>query len=179
MIDIRFVFFMFVFFMAVIGAMRGFAKELLVLFSAILAIFIILVFESYIGFYQAFVAQSVITRFWSRLIIILLLAFFGYQTPRIKRLQEAARREKFQDSVLGIVVGAANAFLIIGSIWFYLKEAGYQNFSYFFEPVAGTAMGDAAIRLVNAMPVHWALLDIPLIYFVIAVAFTFVVIVYV
>jgi len=174
MIDIRFVFFMFVFFMAVIGAMRGFAKELLVLFSGILAIFIILVFESYIGFYQAFVAQSVITRFWARLIII-----FGYQTPRIKRLQDAARREKFQDSVLGIVVGAANAFLIIGSIWYYLKEAGYQNFTYFYEPVAGTAMGDAAIRLVNAMPVHWALLDIPLIYFVIAVAFTFVVIVYV
>jgi hypothetical protein len=77
------------------------------------------------------------------------------------------------------VVGGANAFMVIGSIWFYLKEAGYQNFTYFYEPVAGTAMGDAAIRLVNAMPVNWPLLDIPLIYFVIAVAFTFVVIVYV
>ena len=79
--------------------------------------------------------------------------------------------------MLGIVVGALNAYLIIGSIWNYLEDAGYENFSVFTEPIAGTVMGDAAIRMVAAMPPEF--LDIPLIYFVIAVAFTFVVIVYV
>jgi hypothetical protein len=177
MIAMTFVFYMFVFLGAVIGAIRGWAKELLVAFSAVLSIFIILVFESYIGVYQAFVAQSVITRFWARMSIILVLAFFGYQTPRLRRLEGAARREKLQDSMLGIVVGALNAYLIIGSIWNYLEDAGYENFNVFSAPIAGTAMGDAAIRLVAAMPPEF--LDIPLIYFVIAVAFTFVVIVYV
>ena len=177
MISISVVFYMFVILLAVIGAMRGWAKELLVSFSAILAIFIILVFESYIGIYQEFVAQSEMTRFLSRMTIMLLLAFFGYQTPRIKRLGDAGRREKFQDALLGIIVGAINAYLVIGSIWAYLAEIGYEKFEFVISPVAGTEAGDAAIRLVSMMPPNY--LGIPLIYFAIAVAFTFVVIVYV
>lgn len=177
MIALTFVFYMFVFLGAVIGAMRGWTKELLVAFSAVLSIFIILVFEAYVGVWQVFVAQSVVTRFWARAIIILLLAFFGYQTPRIKRLEAAARREKLQDSLLGIVVGAINAYLIIGSIWAYLAQAGYDKFDVVSAPVAGTTIGDAAIRLVSFMPPNY--LEIPMIYFVIVFAFTFIVVVYV
>lgn len=177
MISLSVVFYMFVLVLAVIGGLRGWAKELLVSFSAILAIFIILVFESYIGIYQEFIAQSEMTRFFSRVIIMLVLAFFGYQTPRIKRLGGAGRREKFQDSLLGIIVGAINAYLVIGSIWAYLAELGYDNFDFVTAPVAGTQAGDAAIRLVAMMPPTY--LGIPLVYFAIAVAFTFVVIVYV
>ncbi len=177
MISLSFVFYMYVLLGGIIGAMRGWAKELLVSFSAVLAIFIILVFESYVGVFQDFVAQSEVTRFWSRTVILLVLAFFGYQTPRIKHFESAARREKLQDSLLGIVVGGINAYLVIGSIWAYMFQAGYDKFSVVQAPVAGTVAGDAAIRLVNMMPPLF--LDIPLIYFAIAVAFTFIVIIYV
>jgi hypothetical protein len=135
------------------------------------------VFESYVGVWQVFVAQSLVTRFWARTIIIFLLAFFGYQTPKIKPFAAAARREKLQDSLLGIVVGGINAYLIIGSIWAYMAQAGYDKFAVVSAPIAGTPMGDAAIRLVSAMPPNY--LDIPMIYFVIVFAFTFVVVVYV
>ncbi len=177
MISLSVVFYMFVLILGVIGGLRGWAKELLVSFSAVLAIFIILVFESYIGIYQEFVAQSEMTRFICRMIIMLVLAFFGYQTPRIRRVGDASRREKFQDGLLGVVVGATNAYLVIGSIWWYLQEIGYENFDFVTAPVAGTQAGDAALRLVAIMPPGY--LEIPLIYFAIAVAFTFVVIVYV
>ncbi len=177
MIALTFVFYMFVFLGAVIGAIRGWTKELLVAFSAVLSIFVILVFETYVGVWQAFVAQSVVTRFWARTIIILVLAFFGYQTPRLKILEAAARREKLQDSLLGIVVGGINAYLIIGSIWAYMAQAGYDKFNVVAAPLAGTPMGDAAIRLVSAMPPNY--LEIPMIFFVIVFAFTFIVVVYV
>jgi hypothetical protein len=177
MIALNFVFFMFVFLGAVVGAMRGYAKELLVAFSAFLAISIILLLESYVGVYQVFVSQSIVTRFWARAMIILVVAFFGYQTPKIKRLQDAARREKITDSFLGIVIGGVNAYLIIGSIWAYLAQAGYDNFNGITGPLAGTALGDTAIRWVSYMPPQY--LDIPMIFYIVIAAFTFVVIVYV
>ena len=52
MISLVFVFYVFVGLAAVIGAVRGWAKETLVLISALLAIFIIYVFEAYVGIYR-------------------------------------------------------------------------------------------------------------------------------
>jgi hypothetical protein len=157
--------------------MRGWAKELLVLFSGILAIFIILVLETYIGFIQNFIQSGgPPTEFWTRTVIILFLAFFGYQTPNIPRFEDAARREKLQDSMLGMFLGAANGWLVFGSIWFYLDKTNYF-FDFVSGPAAGTPLGDSAIRLLNSMPPMW--LDVPAIYFAVALAFTFVVIVYI
>lgn len=177
MVTLSFVFWLFVFLTSIIGAMRGWAKELLVVFSVILAIFIILVFETYVGFIQGFLqAGGPKIEFWTRTIIIFILAFFGYQTPNVKRFSAAARREKLQDSLLGLVLGGANGYLIFGSMWFYLARAGYP-FNFVVAPVAGTEIGDATIRLVNLMPPQF--LDIPGIYFAVAIAFTFIVIVFI
>jgi hypothetical protein len=178
MVSMGFVFWMFVFLAAVIGAMRGWAKELLVIFSGVLAIFIILVMETYVGFVQGLIASGGATmQFWVRTATIFLLAFFGYQTPRIKAIAGAARREQFRDALLGIGFGAINGWIIFGSIWAYLHKAGYIYTTVFIAPTPGTEMGDAALNLLRFMPPNW--LDIPGIYFLVAVAFTFVVIVYV
>ena len=109
MVSLSFVFWMFVMLAAIIGAMRGWAKELLVAFSAILAIFIILVFETYVGFVQGIIqAGGPKTEFWTRVIILMMLSFFGYQTPgTFDRFKAAARREKLQDSLLGLILGAS------------------------------------------------------------------------
>ncbi len=34
-------------------------------------------------------------------------------------------REKIQDIILGVVIGAFNGYLIAGTIWFYMADAGY------------------------------------------------------
>ena len=58
MISLTFVFWMFIVLFAIMGAMRGWAKELLVSFSIILALFIITVLETYIPFVRIFMTQG-------------------------------------------------------------------------------------------------------------------------
>ena len=48
MITLNYLFYLFIVLFAIIGAMRGWAKELLVTFSVILSIFIILVLEKWV-----------------------------------------------------------------------------------------------------------------------------------
>jgi hypothetical protein len=123
--------------------------------------------------------QDHTTRFWVSTTIILTLAFFGYQTPAIKAFQTAARREKVRDAVLGAVFGAFNGYLVIGSIWWFLDQAGYENFSnVMVPPVAGSEMATRAAELLAKMPPEY-LMQAPHIYITIAVAFAFVVIVFV
>jgi len=177
MVSLSFVFWLFVGLGALVGMLRGWAKELLVAFSVILAIFIILVLERYVGFVQELMKTGgPRTEFWIRMLIIVVLSFFGYQTPNIRNLAEAARREKLQDSLLGIVLGGFNGYLIVGSIWSYLDKAGYP-YPFALPPLEGTQIGDQALRLIAVLPPEY--LSIPGIYFAIAVAFTFVVIVFI
>jgi len=184
MITLNFAFWLFVFFFAVIGAMRGWAKELLVMFSVILGIFIIIILERYVPFLTARAAGSldgIPTDFWVRSLLVGGLGFFGYQTPRFSRLDSAKLiREKAQDIVLGFLVGGTNGYLIIGSILAYLAQINYrlyEGFSYIQAPVAGTALGDATLELLKVMPPEW--LTIPWIFFAVAIAFAFVVVVFV
>ena len=177
MVSLSFVFWLILFIAGVVGGMRGWAKELLVIFSVILSLFIIGVMETYIGFFQAFLINGgLITQFWTRILIILVLAFFGYETPHLKQFRGGARKEKVQDAILGILLGALNGYLIWGSIWWYLHQAGYP-YAFALPPVAGTPLGESAFRLINMLPPKW--LGIPGIYFAVAIAFTFIVIVFV
>jgi hypothetical protein len=225
-----FIFYVFVGLAAVIGAVRGWAKEILVLISALLALFIIFVFESYVGIYHDVVypvpAKHVVSagdtceyvaevlgttiprmleannlpvvegectlpvgkemtyhpktnRFWASTGIILVLAFFGYQTPAMKIFQAGARREKVRDALLGGVVGATNGYLIFGSIWWFLEKAGYENFSkVMVAPQIGSDLAETAASLLARMPPIY-LLNAPVIFITIVFAFLFVVIVYV
>ena len=228
MISLVFIFYVFVALAAVIGAARGWAKETLVMISALLAIFIIYVFETYVGVYRTIVYppaevytvqdgdtcetvaeqfntsverlvatnpslgpqcavrtgmivqfQQTTTRFWASSLIILVLAFFGYQTPAMKVFQAGARREKVRDAVLGGVFGAANGYLVIGSVWWFLYQAGYENFSKILVPPQdGTLLAETAMDLLSRMPPEY-LMQAPHIFITIAFAFAFVVIVYV
>lgn len=171
MVDIDFVFWMFVILFAVIGGMRGWAKELLVIFSVILALFVLTVLYNYLGFVNSFLSSDPKFKFWADSFIVVALAFFGYQTPNIERFKAAARREKIQDMLFGIVLGGVNGYLIVGSIWHFLAEAGYF-FDFIQAPIT-----DSAIRLVEIMPPTW--LQAPAVYFAVAIAFTFVVIVFI
>ena len=127
MLSLSFVFWMYVFLFAVIGAMRGWAKELLVACAVVLGIFVVTVLEKFAPFVRDTVMGE--SRFWVRAGIVALLVFFGYQSPRIHRLAESTRfiRETLQDSLLGLFLGALNGYLIFGTIWFYLNDASYPS----------------------------------------------------
>ena len=112
--------------------------------------------------------------------MIVLLAFFGYQTPNIPRLAKGAAREKLLDSLLGLVLGGVNGYLIVGSIWHYLHVANYP-FNFIIHPTqvppqfAETTA--RTLQLISALPQTW--LTAPGVYFAVAIGFTFIVIVFI
>lgn len=178
MVYLNFIFYCFVILFAVIGAMRGWAKEMMVTASAVLALFIITVLETYVtGVSQSFAEPGTSNQFWMRVAIIVILTFFGYQTPNLPRLGgERFVRERLQDSLLGIFLGALNGYLIIGSIWYFLAQANYEALAYIIPPDPNTIPGQAAIKLLAFMAPAW--LGVPFIYFAVALSFIFVVVVF-
>jgi hypothetical protein len=172
MISLVVLFWLFVVLFAIIGAMRGWAKELLVTFSAVLALFIISVLETYVGFYRSTIVEANgAPEFWVQSTILFLLAFFGYQTPNIRGIAGARfARERLQDILLGFILGALNGYLIVGSIWCFMDEASYP-----FEVI--TPPPEAAGRIIALLPPAW--LEAPWIYFAVGVAFLFIIIVFI
>jgi uncharacterized membrane protein required for colicin V production len=178
MVSLSFFFYFLVLLFAIIGAMRGWAKEMLVSFSVFLAIFIISVLERYVPLiYNSFAQPGSISQFWMRVILVGVLVFFGYQTPNLSRINSSKfARERLQDTLLGLFLGAVNGYLIVGSLWMFLAQANYP-FQYISPPVPGTPLGDAALAIMNWLPPRW--LGPPTIYFAVALAFLFVIVVFI
>jgi len=180
MVGLSAIFWTFVILFALIGMMRGWAKELVVTFSAVLSLFIIALIERFVPFVTTTLESggSMVPMFWMRAAILIMMVFFGDQTPSITRLAGTGKfvRERLQDSLLGLFLGALNGYLIIGSIWFYMDQAGYP-FDLISAPDVNTAMGQAAAELVELLPPNF--MAPPTIYFAVAVAFVFVLVVFI
>jgi uncharacterized membrane protein required for colicin V production len=176
MVSLAFVFWMYVVLFAIIGGMRGWAKEILVTFSVILALTFTTLLSNYIPFVRDVLQKdSKPLFFWLRTITLVLLVFFGYQTPNIPRFAAKMTREKLQDIILGVFIGALNGYLIAGTIWFYMADAGYP-----FPNIISAPSGDiakAAEAMLHYMPPK--LLGIPGIYFAVVIAFMFVIVVFI
>ncbi|MBE0685640.1 MAG: hypothetical protein IH585_06535 [Anaerolineaceae bacterium] len=178
MISLDVIFWMYVCLFALIGAMRGWARELLVSFSVILSLFVLSVLERFVPFVRDnLMVNNPDSFFWLRSILLMSLVFFGYQTPKFPKLASSGRfiREKFQDVLLGLFLGAVNGYLIFGSLWFFLDEASYP-FSFIIQPDVNSEIGIAAQKLLAFMPPE--LLGGPTIYFAVAIAFVFVLVVF-
>jgi uncharacterized membrane protein required for colicin V production len=178
MISLDVIFWMYVFLFALIGAMRGWARELLVSFSVILALFLLSVLEKFVPFIRdTLMVNNPNSFFWLRSILLLSLVFFGYQTPKFPKLANSGRfiRDHFQDILLGLFLGAVNGYLIFGSLWFFLDDAGYP-FSFILAPDLNSEVGIIAQELLSFMPPE--LLGSPTIYFAVAIAFVFVLVVF-
>jgi hypothetical protein len=175
MMSIVYVFWMYVFLFAVIGAMRGWAKELLVSFSVILALTTIHVLETYIPIVKALPKDSS-SLFWIRIMILLTLVYFGYQTViSIARLASRATRERLQDTMFGFIMGGINGYLVAGTVLFYMYQANYP-----FPNIVSPPTGDVFTQvqtLMNWMPPQ--LLNEPEIYFAVLLAFIFVLVVFI
>jgi uncharacterized membrane protein required for colicin V production len=176
MVSLNFMFWLFVVLFGIIGAMRGWAKELLVVFSLILALAFNLLLEKYVPVVKAIGTDSD-TMFWVRSIIVIVLVFFGYQTINIPRFAGKVAREKLQDILLGFVMGAINGYLVVGTIWLYMHQANYPFGEFITPPVEGTVMGDAALALIPRLAPH--MLGEPAIYFAVILSFIFVMVVFI
>ena len=179
MISLAFLFYIFIFIFALIGAIRGWAKEVIATFSVFLGLYIITVMQSYVPAVAAYLETSPITAQISfRSIVLGLIVFCGYQTPNLPMFgqNQHFRRDRLQDLILGFMIGAANGFMIFGSIWYFIHEANYP-YSFMLAPIAGTPAGEAALQLIPLLPPTW--LVTPYIYFAIALSFMFVLVVFI
>ncbi|PKO16943.1 MAG: hypothetical protein CVU39_06910 [Chloroflexi bacterium HGW-Chloroflexi-10] len=177
MISITVIFWMYVILFGLIGGMRGWAREILVTFSVVLALFVVSVLERFVPFIQALEANSPISVFWLRSILLITLVFFGYQTPRFPKVAGTGKfaRDKLQDVLLGLVMGAINGYLIFGTLWFYIADAGYP-FDIIQNPDLNTVIGQQAQELLKMMPP--TIFGSPTIYFAVAISFVFVLVVF-
>jgi uncharacterized membrane protein required for colicin V production len=176
MVSLNFVFWMYVILFGVIGGMRGWAKEILVTFSVILALTFTTLLANYVPFIRDVLQKdSQALYFWLRTIILGVLVFFGYQTPNLARFAPKVNREKLQDVILGVVIGALNGYLIAGTIWFYMADAVYP-FTNIIAPPTGD-LAKVAESMLHYMPPR--LLGIPGIYFAVVIAFMFVIVVFI
>ena len=176
MMSIVYLFWMFVILFGVVGLMRGWAKELLVSFSVILALALNHVLRRYIPLAQR-LPETDESLFWVRTLILLVLVYFGYQTViSISHLASRAARESLQDSLFGAIMGALNGYLIVGTILFYMHIADYP-----FPQVISKPADPTLLQTVNQMMLYMPpqLLGEPGIYFAIIVAFVFVLVVYI
>ena len=200
MISILSAFWMFVILFGLIGAMRGWAKELLVIFSIVLGLFLIYVLETFTAFIVPFedilgqvenlsplasfetlpvpIQDELKVQFWTRGAIVGILAFFGYQTPRLAALREKARRETIQDVLFGAVLGLGSGFFIIGTLWWYMAAAHYPFGPEIMPPQPGTPLGDAALSLLKYFPPVFASNQLGL-FFAVVIAFMFVLVVFI
>jgi len=178
MMSIVYVFWMYVILFGVIGAMRGWAKELLVSFSVILSLALNHVIRKYIPLAQPEnMAETDPSLFWVRTIILLVLVYFGYQTVvSIPHLASRAARERLQDTLFGGILGGINGYLIAGSILYFIHVADYS-----FQNVVTKPTDPNLLQTVNQMMLYMPpqLLGEPGIYFAMILAFVFVLVVYI
>lgn len=174
MISLVVVFWMYVALFAVIGMLRGWAKELLVGFSVVVSVALNTLLHTYVPVMNK-LPDNDPTLFWIRAVILGMLTYFGYQTViSIARLQAGARRERLQDALFGLFLGAINGYLVVGSFWSYWADAGYPG--GFVEQAKGPAR-ELIKTMLEYMPPQ--LLGMPGIYFAIIIILVFILVVYV
>lgn len=127
MIPILTVFICFLFLFAVIGSLRGWAKEIIVVFSVILALFIEHVFLNLIEPLEAlFNSMPRQSQFYTRTALLVIVTIFGYASPSVvAKFGAKVARERLQDVLLGFFLGLINGFLIIGTLLSFLNAVHY------------------------------------------------------
>ena len=177
MVSLDGVFWMFVILFGVIGAFRGWAKEILALAAMILGLFIQTILEAYAPGVRNLLSteggMAPLTQFLIKGGLFAALAFFGYQTPNLPGVARPKfARERLQDWLLGGIIGMVNGYLLIGTLWFYMHQTGYP-----FEPRISAPTDPAVLNYLRYMPP--VTLGGPRIFFAIALAFAFVIMVFV
>jgi hypothetical protein len=172
----------------IIGALRGWAQEIMVFSSVLLAMFVQQIFGQYIlgpdnpylpmlltvGPDTIAPATYTEVQFYVCLGLLLVLAFFGYAGPTIAaQAGVSVSREQLRDALLGFIIGMLNGYLIFGMVWFYLEKTGYSLWG-----IQPPAPGSAALTVANSYLLP-NLMPVSVLYLLVALAFVFVVVLFV
>ena len=171
MVELYVVFWMFVFVFAFIGFVRGWAREVLISASVVFALFVIFVLEQYVpligGYFESKTIPDSnvipIEQFWFRILVLGLMLFLGYEGPSLPRISGSRfQRDNWRDSLLGLVMGALNGYLIVGTLWAFLDEASY--------PFGWVSAPPTTVDILTKMPPD-LLMQIPHIFIAMIVVF--------
>ena len=155
MIQLSSVLWLGVFTFGVIGYLRGFDKELVGLSGIVLALFTLVQFEGFFESLASGAGNPLRTLFYLQTAVLVIVTFFAYQTSPDKFANLASRRggrDAFQTRVLGVLTGAFNGYLVIGSIWYFMDVKNYPLTSV-LRPAADTA----SAALIDNLPLSWLL----------------------
>jgi hypothetical protein len=125
-------------FFAIIGAIRGWNKEIISLAGVILATFALFQFDSLLrGVFLASVPHD--QAFFVQIGLFGVIVYFAYQTrgPNVSQ-ERGPRRNRFQDAVLGALLGALNGYLIWGAVWYFLDINDYPLGPLIVAPAPGS-----------------------------------------
>lgn len=128
----------FVLFFGAVGIQRGWTKEIIALAGITLGLFALHQFDATIR-QQLLAAFSAQQKFMIQAAILLLIAFFAYQTRALigsdaQAAQGDEGRDALQTRVLGGIVGGVNGYLISGSVWYFLHINDYPLAPYLVAP---------------------------------------------
>ena len=136
---------------AMIGLGRGWTKEIIALAGITLGLFALHQFDAAIR-EQVLAQFSAQNKFFVQTGILLLIAFFAYQT---RALIGAARsegsdgnRDALQAKVLGGIAGAVNGYMVSGSVWYFMHINDYPLSPFIEAP----AEGSLSLSTVNNLP---------------------------
>ncbi len=135
------------------GYLRGFTKELIALSGIILALFTLVQFES---FFENLGRGSGLSQiFYVKAIFLVVVTFFAYQTPPDRvtssRRRGGGGRDQWQNRLLGGLTGGFNAYLVFGSLWYFMDQLAYP-----LAPSVTTPPPDSAsAAMVSNLPLVW------------------------
>ena len=173
-LSLPFLFWSAVFLFGFIGFRRGWQKEVVVTAAASSGLLLITLLDGVSFWTELLAAIQPATSFWLHTSAFLLLLFFSYDFDPGERLR--LRYQSFEEKLLGMLVGSVNGYLIIGSILFFVHDAGYP-FQAIQPPVPGDAGGEAFLALIEVLPPE--LLAPPLIYFIAPIAVLIVIVAFI
>lgn len=174
MIALVMVFFIFLLLFGIIGGSRGWAKEVLVIASVILALAAITLLEDLLKLDQ--LVKNAAIWYSIRMFILLGLVLFGYQSPKVSRISRATeKRGMIGDWLFGFLMGIISGYFVVGTAWYFSEAANYPLIGDYIRPPAAN-FAEATQRVLAALPPTW--LDTPLAVFVAVVVIFIFVIVY-
>jgi len=172
MIAMVMVFAMFLIMFGMIGAVRGWAKEMLVIFSVILALAAITLVEDLLGFKNTLFKNNLTLQYWFRTVTVIVMVFFGYQSPSLPRFKAATeKRDRIQDHLLGFVMGMLSGYFVVGTLWAFSSQAQYPLLAPYIQGVPPD-LSHVTDQVLSLLPPVW--LDQPTTIFIfVVVAFIF------
>jgi uncharacterized membrane protein required for colicin V production len=132
-----------------IGGLRGWAKEIIVACSVIVALFfqhVLLTFVKPLA--DLFYNLAPQTQFYTRTIVFIIITVFGYASPTvISRIGGKVARERLQDILLGFFIGLLNGFLIVGTMLAFLDMSHFGVSGDQWKPVEVEVSGETVTEI--------------------------------